>query len=201
MNFTVFVIDDDEAARESLTFMLRAEGMVSRAFGSPRAFLDQLHKDQSGCIVTDVRMPEMDGMTLVLLLREMGCAMPVVVITGHADVPMAVQAMKAGVADFIEKPFESDHLLRAVRTALEMSDARLQVQSRRAVLEQRRRLLTERESQVMEKVVQGSTNKEIAQELGISYRTVEIYRANVMSKMQAESLSDLVKMMLETQAA
>lgn len=201
MNQTVFVIDDDAAARDSLTFLLRAEGLTSRAFASARAFLDQLHKEQTGCIVTDVRMPEMDGITLVHTLKEIGCAMPIIVITGHADVPLAVQAMKSGVADFIEKPFDSLTLLKAVHGALEVADARNALNTRRAMIQRRRGALTEREGQVLDLVVDGLSNKEIGQVLGISPRTVEIYRAHVMTKMQADSLSDLVKMMLTVQAA
>jgi two-component system response regulator FixJ len=193
---TVFVIDDDVAARDSLTFLMRTEGMTSRAFDSARAFLDQLHKDQRGCIVTDVRMPGMDGIALVEALGEIGCIMPIIMITGHADVPLAVHAMKAGVADFIEKPFESETILGAVRSALETAHERDTVETRRAAIERRQATLTEREGQVLSQVVDGCSNKEIAQQLGISFRTVEIYRANVMSKMQAGSLSELVRMMI-----
>ena len=117
MHQTVFVIADDVAARDSLTFLMRTEGLTSRAFASAREFLDQLHKDQHGCIKTDVRMPGMDGIALVQALGEIGCLMPIIMITGHADVPLAVQAMKAGVSDFIEKPFESETILKAVRSA------------------------------------------------------------------------------------
>ena len=118
---TIFVIDDDEAARDSLTFLLRTEGLTCRAFASARAFLDQIHSGQHGVIITDVRMPEMDGIALIYALSEIGNTMPVIVITGHADVPLAVQALKAGVADFIEKPFESEAILRAVRLCLEQA--------------------------------------------------------------------------------
>jgi len=196
MHQTVFVIDDDAAARDSLTFLMRTEGLTSRAFDSARAFLDQLHKDQHGCIVTDVRMPGMDGIALVQALGEIGCIMPIIMITGHADVPLAVQAMKAGVADFIEKPFESETILSAVRAALEAAHERDAVETRRATIERRQATLTEREGQVFSLVADGLSNKEIAQSLGISFRTVEIYRANVMSKMQAGSLSELVRMMM-----
>lgn len=198
---TVFVIDDDDAARDSLVFLLRSEGLTSRAFASARSFLDQLHKDQHGCIVTDVRMPGMDGMALVAALGEIGCMMPIIVITGHADVPLAVEAMKAGVADFIEKPFESDLLLRSVRRALEAAASRDVLELRRTTTERRLATLTGRERQVLDKVVDGLSNKAIAQELGISFRTVEIYRANVMSKMQADNLSDLVRTMMTVLAA
>jgi two-component system response regulator FixJ len=200
MHQTVFVIDDDEAARDSLTFLLRTEGMTSRAFSSGRSFLDQLHKDQRGCIITDVRMPEMDGISMVNTLAEMGCTMPIIVITGHADVPLAVEAMKAGVADFIEKPFESEAMVGAVRQCLETAHVRSTDEDRRATIIRRRDMLTDREAQVLALVVDGMSNKEIANQLGISFRTVEIYRAHVMSKMQAESLSALVRMTMSIAA-
>ncbi|MDO9338310.1 MAG: response regulator FixJ [Caulobacter sp.] len=201
MDHTVFVVDDDEAARKSLTFLLRTEGVRSRAFESGPAFLEQLEPGQRGCVVTDVRMPEMDGITLVRKLKERDCRMPVIVITGHADVPLAVQAMKAGVADFIEKPFESDTILNAVRRCLEASRSLSVQESHRQIIESRMASLTERERQVFEAVAEGRSNKEIALSLSISPRTVEIYRANVMAKMQAESLSELVKMSLTARAA
>ncbi len=201
MHQTIFVIDDDDAARDSLIYLLRTEGLTSRSFASAQSFLDQLHKDQHGCIVTDVRMPGMDGIALVQALSEIGCVMPIIVITGHADVPLAVEAMKAGVADFIEKPFESDTILRAVRSALEVATSRDAVETRRIAIDRRHATLTDRERQVLNKVVDGLSNKEIAQELGISFRTVEIYRANVMSKMQADSLSELVRMAMLAVAA
>ncbi|MDB5438196.1 MAG: fixJ, partial [Caulobacteraceae bacterium] len=156
---------------------------------------------QRGCIISDVRMPDMDGIALLAELRVLACPMPVIVITGHADVPLAVKAMKAGAQDFIEKPFESEALLNAVRRGLEVnheSDAR---ETRRAGVARRLASLSERETQVVERLVEGASNKEIALALGISPRTVEIYRANVMSKMQAASLSELVRMMLVRESA
>ncbi len=143
----------------------------------------------------------MDGITLVRKLRELDCRMPIIVITGHADVPLAVQAMKAGVSDFIEKPFESDTILLAVRRCLEASRSSLLQESHREIVESRLASLTERERQVFEAVAEGHSNKEVALALSISPRTVEIYRANVMAKMQADSLSALVKMMLTAKAA
>jgi len=198
---TVFVIDDDEPARESLTFLLRAEGMSARSFVGPRSFLAELHPDHQGCVVTDIRMPEMDGVQLIRALNERGSSLPVIVVTGHADVPLAVECMKAGVIDFIEKPYEAHAMLRAVRAALDKAHARDRHDTRMAAIERRRGTLTERERQVLDLVVEGRSNKEVAHSLGISPRTVEIYRANVMSKMQAESLSDLVRMSLTNHAA
>lgn len=201
MDLTVFVVDDDQAARESLTFLLRTEGITSRAYASAPAFLSQLQTSQMGCIVTDVRMPEMDGMMLIHKLHELGCRMPVIVMTGHADVPLAVQAMKAGVADFIEKPFESETILAAVRRCLELSRKSAVEETHRTTIERRIALLTEREAQVCNAIVEGLSNKEVALSLNISPRTVEIYRANVMAKMQASGLSELVRMMLSAKAA
>jgi two-component system response regulator FixJ len=197
----VFVIDDDEAARDSLVYLMRTGGLASRAFASAREFLDQLHASHSGCIITDVRMPGMDGMALIEALDEIGCRMPIIVVTGHADVSLAVKAMKSGVTDFIEKPFESDTILSAVHRALEAAVSRDTLERQRAAVERRRETLTEREQQVLALVTEGYSNKEIANELKISFRTVEIYRANVMLKMQAESLSALVRMSLMLDAA
>jgi two-component system response regulator FixJ len=201
LDLTVFIVDDDQAARESLTFLLRTEGLMCRAYASALAFLHQLQPDQQGCIITDVRMPDMDGIALVNRLREIGCRVPIIVITGHADVPLAVQAMKAGVSDFIEKPFESDAILAAVRRCLELSRKSEVEESLRTVVERRLATLTERELQVCGAVVEGLSNKEVALSLAISPRTVEIYRANVMAKMQAGSLSELVRMLLQSKAA
>ncbi|OYX34930.1 MAG: DNA-binding response regulator [Caulobacterales bacterium 32-69-10] len=201
MDLTTFVVDDDEPARNSLTFLLRTEGVRCRSFSSGPKLLAELHPNDRGCIVTDVRMPEMDGIALVEALRGIGCRIPVIVITGHADVPLAVRAMKAGVIDFIEKPFESDTILRAVRHALERSLESGLEDFRREMIDRRAALLTDREKQVCAAIVEGFSNKEVALTLNISPRTVEIYRANVMSKMQADSLSELVRMMLVANAA
>ena len=201
MDLTTYVVDDDQAARESLTFLLRTEGIRCRAFPSAPAFLDQLAPEDRGCIITDVRMPEMDGITLIGVLQDRGCRIPVIVITGHADVPLAVLAMKAGAVDFIEKPFESSVILGAVRRGLEFTTDVAEQDLRRTAVMRRMALLTEREKQVCDAVVEWRSNREIAAALAISPRTVEIYRANVMSKMQAESLSELVGMTLSLRAA
>ncbi len=201
MDLTVFVVDDDEAARDSLKFLMRTEGFTCRSYASAAAFLNQLVPEHHGCIITDVRMPEMDGIALVNRLKAIGSRIPVIVITGHADVPLAVKAMKAGVTDFIEKPFESDTILNAVRQCLEMTRSSKAQESYKAGVERHMATLTEREKQVFVALYEGLSNKEIAQSLDISPRTVEIYRANVMSKMQAQSLSGLVKMMIVSQTA
>ena len=196
----VHVIDDDEAMRDSLSFMLDAAGLRSRAWESAAAFLAGLDKVERGCIVTDIRMPDMTGLELVDRLKAAGHPDPVIVITGHADVPLAVEAMKAGVVDFIEKPFDNQRLLNAVRAALaqgtsEDGAAQQDNEERRRILE-RIESLSARERQVLDGLVAGQANKIIAFDLEISPRTVEVYRANVMTKMQARSLSELVRMVI-----
>jgi len=201
MDLTTFVVDDDEAAGQSLTFLLRTSSIRARAFPSALDFLEQLQPDHRGCVVTDVRMPLMDGIALVEKLREMACPMPVIVITGHADVQLAVSAMKAGAAEFIEKPYQIDEMLTAVRRCLESAQDHDHRKAEKDTIEQRIESLTERESQVFAAVAEGRSNKEVGLALRISPRTVEIHRANVMTKMQAASLSDLVRMMLTARAA
>ena len=196
----VHVIDDDDAMRDSLSFMLDAAGLRSRAWESAAAFLAGLDKVERGCIVTDIRMPDMTGLELVDRLKAAGQPDPVIVITGHADVPLAVEAMKAGVVDFIEKPFDNQRLLNAVRAALaqgtsEDGAAQQDNEERRRILE-RIESLSARERQVLDGLVAGQANKIIAFDLEISPRTVEVYRAYVMTKMQARSLSELVRMVI-----
>jgi two-component system response regulator FixJ len=193
---TVHVIDDDDAVRDSLAFLLASAKIPSVTYSSAKAFLAALNKDATGCVVTDIRMPEMSGMELLQQLGADGVRLPVIVITGHADVPLAVEAMKLGAADFIEKPFDEETLLAAVRSALDRQkhdDRRDSQQSRARALVA---TLSAREKQVLEGLVAGHPNKTIAFDLGISPRTVEIYRANVMTKMHAGSLSELVRMAL-----
>ena len=199
---TVHVVDDDEAMRHSLAFLLETAGLEVRTYGSALEFLAAVPGMERGCIVTDVRMPGLSGLELVERLNAMKVTDPVIVITGHADVPLAVQAMKAGVSDFIEKPFAQEVLLSAIEVALAKgSGSRAEEEGRRRVLE-RIEALSERERQVLDGLVEGKPNKIIAFDLGISARTVEIYRANVMTKMQAGSLSELVRMaMLAGRAA
>jgi two-component system response regulator FixJ len=198
---TVFVVDDDEAALDSLIVLLRSEGLNPRGFSSAEALLANLTPDARGCVISDVRMPGMDGVQLLKTLKAMGCMLPVIVITGHADVTVAVQAMKAGAADFIEKPFESELILRLVRACLEENEEALDANAKVTRVKRRMESLTSRERQVLELIVDGASNKVIAAQLQISPRTVEIYRANVMSKMRADSLSELVRMTLVAGAA
>jgi two-component system response regulator FixJ len=192
----VHLIDDDEAVRTALGFVLEMNDLPARAYPSAEAFLEVAEGLQSGCVVTDVRMPGMTGLDLVRHMKAQGLDLPVVVITGHGDVPLAVEAMRAGVIDFLEKPFDDAALLRSIRMAL---DAQAETEVRRAEkqrVEQMLQALSAREREVLQGVVAGKMNKVIAYELGISARTVEVYRANVMTKTQAQGLSDLVRMAL-----
>jgi two-component system response regulator FixJ len=192
----VHVIDDDEAMRESLSFLLKAAKISVSAYDSADAFLAQLKDIKGGCIVTDVRMPGMSGLDLLKRLRELNSPMPVIVITGHGDVPLAVEAMKYGASDFLEKPFDDDTLLGAVRKALSETAASQEDHALRTAVTQRMASLSARERQVLDGLLAGHPNKTIAYDLGISPRTIEIYRANVMTKMEAASLSELVRMAL-----
>jgi two-component system, LuxR family, response regulator FixJ len=190
----VHIIDDDEAARDSLAFLLRSAQLEVRSYKSAPEFLSKVKAVPSGCIVTDVRMPQMSGIELLRRLRAGGVECPVLVITGHADIPLAVEAMKLGAADFFEKPYDDDALLAAVRAALDRQEGIDKKQADRAAFNERLATLSNRERQVLEGLVAGKPNKIIAFDYGISHRTVEIYRANVMTKMQASSLSELVRM-------
>ena len=197
----VHVIDDDVAVRQSLAFLLSTEGFAVRVYDSAIAFLKELPQSQMGCVVTDIRMPDMSGLDLQRHLRETKSGFPVIVITGHGDVPLAVEAMKAGAVDFIEKPFEDEVLLSAIRVALSRNVRDSERSARVAAIRERLKLLSGRERDVLGGLVAGKPNKIIAHDLGISARTVEVYRANVMTKMQADSLSDLVRMALQESAA
>lgn len=192
----VHVIDDDDAMRDSLAFLLQSADIGTRTYEAASAFLDTLREISGGCIVTDIRMPGMSGMELIRQLQELNVKLPVIVVTGHGDVPLAVEAMKSGAADFIEKPFDDEVLLAAVRSALNVQAADQERQAARSAIDARLALLSSREREVLEGLVAGQPNKIIAYNLGISPRTVEIYRANVMTKMEATSLSELVRMAL-----
>jgi two-component system response regulator FixJ len=190
----IYVIDDDDAVRQSIEFLLKTAGIAVRGFDSADAFIDVLPEISSGCVVTDVRMPGMTGIELLQRTREVKPDLPVIVITGHGDVPLAVEAMKLGAADFIEKPFDDDQLIAAVRGALNQGTDSAKRKAEVADVNAKLAALSNRERQVLEGLVAGKANKVIAFDLGISPRTVEIYRANLMTKMAANSLSDLVRM-------
>src|SRR4029077_19443491 len=190
----VYVIDDDDAVRQSLEFLLKTAGISARGFDSARAFLEVLPAIKSGCIITDVRMPEITGIGLLRRLKESGVDIPVIVITGHGDILLAVEAMKIGAVDFLEKPFDDDLLLAAVRSALNTEAGAARHKAELADIHEKLAALSNRERQVLEGLVAGKANKVIAFDLGISPRTVEIYRANLMTKMSANSLSALVRM-------
>jgi two-component system, LuxR family, response regulator FixJ len=192
----VHVIDDDEAVRQSLEFLLKTARLESRSYESATAFLAVLPDVKSGCIITDVRMPDISGVDLLRRLKELRVRIPVIVITGHGDIQLAVEAMKIGAVDFIEKPFDDEQLLASVSSALDRWEQGAQQEAERAGLLDKIATLTNRERDVLGGLVAGKPNKAIAFEYGISPRTVEIYRANVMTKMNAGSLSDLVRMAL-----
>lgn len=192
----VHVIDDDDAARESLEFLLRSAGNEVRTYESAVAFLKALPAIKSGCIVTDVRMPEVSGIDLLRRLKELDVRLPVIVITGHGDVTLAVEAMKIGAVDFLEKPYDDEILIGMVQSALGMWQEGANRDAKRVEIADRISRLSDREREVLQGLIAGKPNKVIAHDLGISPRTVEIYRANVMNKMQAASLSELVRMAL-----
>jgi two-component system response regulator FixJ len=188
----VHVVEDDEAVRQSLAFLLGSAGLAVRLYDSAAAFLAGLSEVGPGCLITDIRMPGMSGLELLNALNARGCRLPAIVITGHGDVPLAVEAMKAGAVDFIEKPFDQETLLTAVHTALERGG--LGASGEEPIVAARLASLSARERQVLEGLIAGHANKTIAHNLGISPRTVEVYRANLMTKMEARSLSELIRM-------
>lgn len=191
----VHVVDDDESARESLAFLLESADFDVVTYASAPAFLDALPQAKPGVIITDVRMPEMSGQDLVARLSALKIKMPIVMITGHGDIPMAVEAMRSGVVDFLEKPFSESRMLDALKRAFASVET-APVSDDQQVILKRIESLSERERQVLDGVVAGHANKVIARDLGISPRTVEIYRAKLMTKMQADNLAALVRMTL-----
>ena len=192
----VHVVDDDEALRDSLAFLLEAADIATRMYATPGALLAKLGDLEPGCILTDVRMPEMTGIELIRKLGAEGVGHPVIVMTGHADVPLAIEAMRLGVRDFIEKPFDDELLIASLEAALRQEAAERQRQGEREAILERINGLSPREMEVLHGLVEGKPNKVIAYDLQISPRTVEVHRAHVMTKMNARSLSDLVRMSL-----
>jgi RNA polymerase sigma factor (sigma-70 family) len=191
---TVFIVDDDLALGESLSWLLESVRLPALAFASAQEFLDAFDPKQPGCLVLDVRMPGMSGLELLDKLMAENAGIPVILLTAHADVPMAVRALKAGAADFLTKPFNSQELLDRIQVALEQDRRRRARQGRVALLNERFAVLTPREHEVMRLVVAGCSNKEIATQLGVSAKTIEAHRNKVMEKTRAQSLPDLVRM-------
>jgi FixJ family two-component response regulator len=194
---TVFVVDDDEAVRTSLRLLLKSVGLPVETFASAQEFLDQFDPSRAGCLVLDIRMPGMSGLELQQHLNDRHSIMPIVFITGHGDVPMAVEAMQAGAVDFIQKPFRDQDLIDRINRALEKDREMRSELRERDEIRRRMSQLTPREREVLELVTQGKANKVIAGDLNVSQRTVEIHRARVMEKMGANSLAHLVRMVIE----
>ncbi len=193
---TIFVVDDDDAMRRALGKLLNTVGYKTALFALPSEFLARFKADEPGCLILDIRMPEMSGLEVQQQLNRLGAMLPVIFITGHGDVPMAVQAMKEGAFQFIQKPFRDQDLLDHINHALQSDRDNRKDVARRAEVHRRMETLTPRENQVMDLVVEGEANKVMAIDLGLSERTVEIHRAKVMEKMGARSVAHLVKMHL-----
>ena len=198
---TVFIVDDDEALRESLKWLLQSVSLPARTFASAQEFLQAYDRDQSGCLVLDVRMPGMSGLELLDRLVAEKVGIPVIILTAHADVPMAVRALKGGAADFLTKPFNSQELLDRIQVALERDRRHRASRTQVAALAERFSALTPREREVMRMVVYGRSNKEIAAQLGVSAKTVEAHRNKVMEKTRAQSVAELVRLAIATGAA
>jgi FixJ family two-component response regulator len=190
----VFVIDDDESMRRSLATLLRSVGLDARVFSSPQEFMRAERPDAPGCLVLDVRLPGLSGLAFQERLAKEGIALPIIFITGHGDVPMSVRAMKAGAVEFLSKPFDDQVLLDAIHGAIERDRQRRRHAAQLAELQERYRALTEREREIFSFVIAGRLNKQIAAELGLSVVTVKVHRAQVMRKMLAKSIVDLVRM-------
>jgi len=190
----VYIIDDDEAMRDSLNFLLDSAGYRVRLYETATSFLDALPGLEFGCIVSDVRMPGIDGIELLKRMKTAGSRFPILIMTGHGDVPLAVEAMKLGAIDFLEKPFEDDRLTAMIESAIRQADTTARTEAVTQDIAARIASLSPRERQVMDGLIAGLSNKLIAREYDISPRTIEVYRANVMTKMQANSLSELVRL-------
>lgn len=190
----VYVIDDDAAMRDSLNFLLDSSGFGVTLFDNAQSFIDTLPGLAFGCVVSDVRMPGIDGIELLKRMRAQNSPFPILIMTGHGDVPLAVEAMKLGAVDFLEKPFEDDRLITMIEAAIRQAEPVAKSEAISQEIAARVASLSPRERQVMEGLIAGLSNKLIAREYDISPRTIEVYRANVMTKMQANSLSELVRM-------
>lgn len=194
----VHIVDDDDAMRDSLKWLLESRGLKVELYPSGEAFLAVFNSDYCGCLVLDVRMPGMNGLDLYERLRARNSTLPVIFITGHGDVPMAVSALKKGAADFIEKPFNDQDMLRLIEACMKQDDAAAAKRAESASAAQRLERLTQRENQVLGLIVAGKLNKQIADELGISIKTVEVHRSRVMEKMGADSVAELVQLVLKS---
>src|SRR5215469_17250945 len=190
----VYVIDDDEAMRDSLHFLLDSSGYQVKLFDTATTFLEALPKLEFGCVVSDIRMPGIDGIELLKRVKAVHSAFPILIMTGHGDVPLAVEAMKLGAIDFLEKPFEDDRLIGMIDAAIRLAEPTVKSEAIAQDVAARVASLSPRERQVMDGLIAGLSNKLIAREYDISPRTIEVYRANVMTKMQAGSLSELVRL-------
>ena len=199
IDIVVHIVDDEEPVRNSLAFLLASSGFAVRTHESASAFLETAPTVRNGCLITDLRMPDMDGVELLRRLRAADALLPAIVITGHGDVQMAVEAMKNGALDFIEKPFADDVLIESIRRAVDQAETQIKTEAVHEAIRERVESLSDRERQVLRGVVAGQPNKTIALELGISPRTVEVYRAGLMGKMQAKSLPELVRMVLNSE--
>lgn len=191
---TVFVVDDDAGVRESVVEMVGVKGLATRSFESAEAFLAAYSPDWSGCLVTDVKMEGMTGLQLQQRLNELGCTLPIIIITGYADVPMAVRAMQAGAVTFLEKPAKDQELWKAIEQALNLGQSQQAARQQKSEIEARLATLTEDETLVLRKLLEGLPNKRIAADLDIGLRTVELRRSNIMRKMNAGSLPELVRL-------
>lgn len=193
---TVFVVDDEQAVRDSLALLVRSIGLAAETYGSAGEFLDAFDPERHGCLVTDIRMPGMSGLELQEKLAADGVHIPVIVLTGHGDVPAAVRALKGGAVDFVEKPFDPQALLDLIQQAIARDDEIREQAAQEAELAERMARLTPREQEVMELVVGGKANKVIAVELAISERTVELHRGRIMKKMRVRSFAELMRLVL-----
>jgi FixJ family two-component response regulator len=193
---TVFVVDDDPGVRKALSLLLKSVGLNAEVYASGQEFLTAYDPQRPGCLILDVRMPGMSGLELQDTLRARGMTVPVIILTGHGDVPMAVRTLQAGAVDFVEKPFREQVLLERVQQALQQDVARRRAEAQHADARARLRLLTPRERQVLDLVVAGRHNKGIAAELGVSMKTVEFHRSKIMDKLQADSVAALVRLVM-----
>ncbi len=193
-NPTVFIVDDDEAVRDSVRWLILSVNLEVKTFSSAQDFLDTFKPEQEGCLLLDMRMPGMSGLALLAKLRESGSNIPTIFLTGHGDVPMAVRALKEGAVDFLEKPYNDQVLLDCVHKALEQSEQINQLRVEQHIINERYAALTPREAEVMSMIVEGQPNKVIGNSLSISIKTVETHRAKIMDKMKADSVSHLVRM-------